>query len=284
MRQLLLEFPLTVTNSLRRPGTGGWLMGHQHLGVLPRSKQWAQVVELISGGAAADDIAAATSKAAEASMIDASNDAAVRHAFWLLTQIPLAARQDDFVSTLRKLGMDVGPAPSLIEISSALMSAIDRKVAASGARSDFGEMAQLCAAESLYAVGGRELSDLFGPTSAQAQSALAGFATVKQFAILSRDYFSRLMRRHLSYYLSRELSNHVGATKRFNSVRAHKAFEDALDGHCREASRIIKEYSGEWFSKHNYEGGIDPGKAGRFVHVAAGKVRDELRYRRGAHA
>jgi len=258
-------------------------MGHQHLGVLPRSKQWTHVVELISGDGGADEIAAAASKAAEASMIDAGNDPAVRHAFWLLTQIPLAARQEHFVSELQRLGMSVGREPSLIEISSALMAAVDRKVAASGNRTDFGEMAQLCAAESLYAVCGRELADLFGPTNAKAQSALASFATVKQFAVLSRDYFSRLMRRHLSYFLSRELSNHVGPSRRFNSVRDHKAFEEALDQHCREASRIIKEFSGEWFSKHTFEGGIDPGKAGRFVHVASKKIRDELRYRRAAH-
>jgi len=104
------------------------------------------------------------------------------------------------------------------------------------------------------------------------KSTIAGFATVKQFAVLARDFFARLTRRHINYYLSRELSKHVGPGRRFSSVREHRLFEDALDLHCREATRVIKEYSGEWLSKHNYEGGVDPAKAGRFVSYAAKKI------------
>ena len=64
-------------------------MGHQHLGNLPRSRKWRQVVDLISGGADVQEIAAATSAAAEHQMIDASNDPGVKHAMWLLAQIPI---------------------------------------------------------------------------------------------------------------------------------------------------------------------------------------------------
>src|SRR5437016_568302 len=78
-------------------------MGHQHLGTLPRSRKWRQVIQLISGGADVQDVAAATSIAAENQMADASNDPAVKHAVWLLTQIPIAARKDDFAVELTKL-------------------------------------------------------------------------------------------------------------------------------------------------------------------------------------
>ena len=67
-------------------------MGHQHLGTLPRSRKWQQVIKLLNGGADVHEIAAATSIAAEQQMSDASDDAAVKHAVWLLTQIPVAAR------------------------------------------------------------------------------------------------------------------------------------------------------------------------------------------------
>ena len=64
-------------------------MGHQHLGILPGSQKWQQVVQLIAGGADVKDIAAATSAAAEDQMQDASNDPAVQHAVWLMTQFRL---------------------------------------------------------------------------------------------------------------------------------------------------------------------------------------------------
>ena len=66
-------------------------------------------------------------------------------------------------------------------------------------------------------------------------------------------------------------------------MREHLIFDEALELHCRQATRVIEEYSGEWLSKHNYEGGIDHVKAGRFVSYASKKIRDELRHRREAH-
>lgn len=258
-------------------------MGHQHLGTLPGSRKWQQVLHLISGGADVKDVAAATSMAAENQMADASNDPVVKHAVWLLTQIPLAARREDFAPELRKLGLRVTDHPTLFEVAAAMTDAVDRYVGKAGGRTDLGEMAQLSAVESLNAVAGRDLPDLFGATPEMTKTALGGLGTVKQFAVLSRDFFSRLSRRQLSYFLSRELSQHVGVNSRFQTIREHRNFEDALDLHCREASRIIKEFSGEWFSKHTYEGGINEAKAGRFAHIAFKKLRDELRHRRDAH-
>jgi hypothetical protein len=57
-------------------------MGHHELGRLSGSRKWRQVIALISGGADVQDVAAATSAAAESQMIDdASKRPAVKHAF-----------------------------------------------------------------------------------------------------------------------------------------------------------------------------------------------------------
>lgn len=257
-------------------------MGHQRLGTLPQSRKWQRVVELVSGGADVRDIASAVSVAAERSMTDAAKDPAIRSAFFLLAQVLLAARKEHFVAELRMLGLRVGAQPSLMEIVSAFTEAVDREVRANGGRTNFGEMVQLAAAESLNAVACRELPTLFGVTTDDVKKALAGLATVKQFGLLSSDFFSRLTRRHLDYYLSRELPKHVGIRKRFQTIREHNEFDKALETHCRETARIVKEFSGEWFSKHTYEGGITPEKARGFVHVAFDKIRRELRVRRNA--
>jgi hypothetical protein len=260
-------------------------MGHQHLGTLPSSRKWQAVIDLISGGANVQAVAAATAVAAEIHLSQASNNMAVRKCVWLLTQIPVAARSDDeFGSELRKLGLAVSDAPTVEEIGSALMQALDAYVANKGQQTDIGEIAQLAAVESLVAVAGREIGDLFGPDATRIKAALRGLGTKNQFSVLARDFFSRLSRRTFDYFLSRELSQHVGVNSRFKTIREHREFEIALDLHCRETSRILEEFAGEWFSKHTYEGGITPLKAGRFAHVAFGKMLDEFRVRRGAHA
>jgi hypothetical protein len=69
-------------------------MGHQRLGTLPRSKLWRDVVELIDHRADVEEVAAATSLAAEQSMIDASQDAALQHAFYLIAKIHARRPQD----------------------------------------------------------------------------------------------------------------------------------------------------------------------------------------------
>lgn len=147
-------------------------------------------------------------------------------------------------------------------------------------------MAQNAVVESLTAIAGRETADLFGSghDPAATRAALSGLATMKQFGILARDFFARLTRRCLDYFLSRELPNHVGLNARFRSHAEFLAFEDALDRHCRETALIVRDFAGEWFSKSTYQGGIDPPKAGGFAHVALDKVLSELRVRHEAHA
>jgi hypothetical protein len=114
------------------------------------------------------------------------------------------------------------------------------------------------------------------------QQAIRSLSTTKQFSTLSREFFSRLSRKYLTYFLSRELSNYVSADGRFSSIDKHAEFSQGLDRYCREASRIIEEFSGGWFSKSIFEGGITEDKAAGFVHVALKKLRAELA--KGDHA
>jgi hypothetical protein len=258
-------------------------MGHIRLGTLPKTKKWNQVVSLIAAGADIERVAAASADAAEHGLERASHDEGLAHAFWLLTQIPQAARQSNFSERLWELGLTVSSKPTLLEIDAAFTRAVDGHVRESSKRSDLGEMAQHAASETLASLAGRELPSLFGPTATDVQQALAKLATSDRFSIVARDFFSRLTSRSLGYFLSRELSKHVGPNKRFAAVSEHGDFNAALDLHCREASRIIKEFSGGWYGKTlQQERQITPVEARKFAHVAFQKLRAELRKRRDA--
>jgi hypothetical protein len=259
-------------------------MGHIRLGTLPKSRKWNQVVGLIAGGADVSHIAAAGADAAEHDLERASHDDALAHAFWLLTQIPQAARQANYSERLRELGLiGLSRAPTLLELLAAFTRAVDEHVREGGKRTDLGEMAQSAAAETLASLAGRELPSLFGPTATDVQRALAKLARSDQFSIVARDFFSRLISRSLGYFLSRELSKHVGRDKRFAAVGDHSDFNAALDLHCREASRIIQEFSGGWYGKTlQHQRQISQDDARKFAHVAFKKLRTELRKRRDA--
>ena len=258
-------------------------MGHIRLHALPKTLKWQEVVGLLDGEGDIDAIAAATSEAAETALKYASDDPALVNAIWLLCQIPLAARSEDFAGSLRELGLKVGDNPSLMEVVSAYSEAVDELVRRdAGTRTDLGEMAQLSGVEVLTLTVGERLPGLFGPSAEDVKTELGKLATTKQFSTLARDFFTRLTERYLSYFLSREIPNHVGGDRRLKTVDDHTEFNRALELHCRQASRIVEEFAGGWFSKTNFEGGITPEKARGFAWVAFKKIRAELRKRRDA--
>jgi hypothetical protein len=257
-------------------------MGHIRLKRLPATRKWRQVVALLADGAPVEDIAGASADAADSALQFARNDPALAHIFWLLTQLPLAARAPDSARATRELGLDVGATPSLMEVVAAFSEAVDRASVGRAGRTDLGEMAQRSAAESLAAVAGADLPSLFGATPDDVRSALGKLAAPDRFARLARDFFARLTRHHLDYYLSRTLSEQVGPRLRLRTIADHSAFDAALEQHCRETSRIVEAFAGGWFSKTHYQGGITPEKAGAFVFVALDKIAKELR-KRGAN-
>jgi len=82
-------------------------MGHIRLGELPRTRKWVQVVGLIEGGAGTAQVANATITAAECGLSLASEDKGLVDTIWLLTQLPLAAKSDNFAESLRRCGLSV---------------------------------------------------------------------------------------------------------------------------------------------------------------------------------
>lgn len=251
-------------------------MGHIRLGRLPRTVKWNQVVSLIDSGASSADIALVALDASRKGLQTASKDPTLIYSVWLLTQIPLAAKGRNFSEELRQRGLEVSPQPTLMEVVGAFTDAVDAYARRQGTRSDLGEMAQLAAVESLTKLAGEKTRSLFGATPEDVQRAVRSFSTTKEFSALGRDFFSKFLGRYLTYFLSRELSNHVGRGQRFANIQEHSAFNQALDVYCRQAARIVKEFAGGWFSKTHYEGGIDLKKAGDFAFVALKKIRSEL--------
>lgn len=258
-------------------------MGHQLLGRLPRSRLWQEVVELISAGADLRGVAAATSAAVEQQMSNAGNEHAIAYSFLLLCRIVTAARTADFDDQLRSLGLRVDR-PTLLRLTTEMISAIDRHVASAGERSDLAEMAELSAAESLNFVAGQQSNDLFGASAERTRVTLAALATDRHFPELARNFFARLTRRQFSYFLTRELSRHVGANSRFRTVREHQLFEDALDRHCWEASRIIEEFAAQWLQRRRFENNLNEVEARGFVFYAFTKIRAEMELRRNDNA
>jgi hypothetical protein len=258
-------------------------MGHIRLGELPRTRKWKQVVGLIEGGAGTEQLATATINAAERSFAVAAKDQGLVEAVWLLAQLPLAAQSEDFARGLRHVGVQVSDDPGLLEVVAGVTEAIDQTLPNNCGRSDMGEMAQMAAAETLTEVIGGRTRGLFETTTADVQKAFAKLGTVKRFGEFCRKFFARLSERCMNFFLSRAMSYHVGEGQRFATLAEQSNFCKAMATHCHEAVRIVEKFSGEWFSKHNWErGGISRKDTAGFTHVAMQKLVRE--FKEGARA
>jgi hypothetical protein len=259
-------------------------MGHIRLGELPRTRKWSQVVGLIEGGAGTAQVANATIHAAEAGLSFAAKDKGVVETIWLLTQLPLAARSDDFSQALQDCGLSVSDSPGLMEIVGAVTDAIDTRMPNCKGRTDLGEMAQMAAAETLTEVIGARTNSLFGTTSEDVQQAFAQLATNKQFSTFAKDFFARFTNKCMNYFLSRALPHNLGEGQRFATLSQQADFTSAVETHCKEAARIVEEFSGGWFSSKNWEtrGNISREDIAAFTGYAMKKLTDELK--QGARA
>jgi len=252
-------------------------MGHLRIRNMFKSRKWREVIDLLELGADVPTIAAKSLEASKSGLQKAANDTGLIYSFWLLTQLPLAAKNDYFAGELRRLGLRVDSnQPTLMEIVGAFSDAVDRHVRREGERSDLGEMAHMAATESLMALVSGKTRSLLDTEAGDVQQAIRSFGTRQQFGQLGRDFIARLTRRFLNYFFSTEFSNHVGRNKRFTNISEHTEFSNALDLHCRQASRIVEEFAGGWFTKTDFEGGITEEKAKRFLHVAMKKFGKEL--------
>ncbi len=253
-------------------------MGHWRLGNPPRTRRWNQLVELLTDGESQfDEIADQSLRAVELGLKNAATDFGLQTAFWLLVQIADSAKRDRFRERLWKCGLTIPDAATPADLTSSFALAVQDKIVRAGRQSDVGDIALASATETLTKCVSETTRDLFDSAPKRVDKSLEKFAGKSGFASLGKEFFSSFSARYLGYLLSRELSNHVGGNNRFRSIANHNEFNKALGLHCRQASRIVEDFSGGWFSKHAWQGKLSLNDVSGFLHVAFKKLRAEFR-------
>ena len=254
-------------------------MGHQRVGSTPQTYRWRDVVGLVAGEGSAAQVVDAVIVAARAGFAGAKHDSGVKHVVWLLAHIVMAARAENFAMELRGLGVLVPAHPTTFELVGPVTDAVDDFLAKSGDRTDFGEMAQWAAAESLAVLLGVNTPQLFDPPAKSVRDAVYDLSTAGGFASVAHELFGRLTRRFLDYHLSRELSCHVGRGRRFGDVHDHGRFLEQLAWTCEQAALVVRDYAGEWYSKAKFTDGVSTKQVMTFVETGFTKMRAELERR-----
>lgn len=199
-------------------------MGHSRLGTLPDTSRWRKLVAAIAGGANVAAVADATMHAAKTGLELADGDEGFKQTFYLLSQVALASREENFSAALNDAGIKVGPAASVLALVGSFTSAIDDHLRETRSRTDVGEMTQLAAAETLTSLLRDRSKTLFGTTEADIKHAIRSYSTNTGYSTQTN-----VMVLHCRANAS---PRRASETRR--EFRGDSAKETARREHCRE--------------------------------------------------
>ena len=140
-------------------------------------------------------------------------------------------------------------------------------------------MAQRAAGEAVGGLLALRTAALFGADADDLRLAIRTLSTRDGFAELGRGFFGRFMGRFLNFYLTRATASDTGG-RRLQQVGDLAAFDNALEAHCHQSARIVRDMCGEWYSSTEFREGINQENVARFMAVAVEKLRAELRVQR----
>jgi hypothetical protein len=239
-----------------------------------------------AAGAAVDEplvqdvelLANRTLEAAEAGLRRAVLDEGLRYTFYLLTQIVLAAREPDWQDRLDRVGIQIDAESDLFDLTVGLQSAIDDHVERGGGATDLSEMAQRAAGEAIAQLAGPRANTLFGDPD-DLRLAMRSLSSREGFAELGRRFFGQFMTRYLNFYLSRATAAETGGA-RLAHLGDVAAVNSALEEHCFQSARVVRDFCGQWYSATEFRQGITEENTTGFMSVALDKLRAELRQQR----
>lgn len=235
-------------------------------------------MDLLRGNATVAEVATAASDAAKGALMAASKDPLFLAVVDLMAHLPHEARGPGYHDAMSE--RNITDLESVQGLLAGVAAAIDAESFRLGFRSDLGEIAQSALLSTLSEEFDRSLTSLFDPTPAEIRNALGRLSYGDNFAGLARGFFAQVVNLTLQYYLSRELSNHIGPSQRFTSDAERVAFDRALHQHAFESARIVEAYAGGWYGKTLWHSdGLTPERIRKFTGYAMTKLRSELERR-----
>lgn len=258
-------------------------MGHTRLGSIPKSKKWTEVVDIfvseIENVQLKEDelkkISSSTIRAANNGLEEVKYDEGLQYSFYLLSQLILKSKTDNWYKELSHLGLNINEKSTALDVEIELHSAIDDYCEANNIHSDISEIAQKAVGSTLSNLVLENSASLFNDHATDIKVALKRYSTVKGFSEVGQKFFGSFLSKYLNFYLSRISASTLGRGL-ITKVNDISNFNHSFENHCYQSAKIIKEFTGEWISKTEFEQGVNQENIGRFLVVSIKKIQAEL--------
>lgn len=254
-------------------------MGHERLGILPRTKVWQIIVGEMAGFAAgkyeASEIAKNTLFNVRKQFYNFENDPSVRASFEFLIQLAHAFQKREPIKYLIDNGILEKEELSLIKLGSAVKKYKPEEVR-SKEYQKFAKQAAIDAINNWYIANIERGRSLFHE-EVDPKEVFLKASGGDGFCEISRLFFSKLTERYLKYFLEREASSVI------RNVRERNRFNEEIENHISDVSRhafetskITESYSAGWFNKHVKDSYPEGKEIKGFLSYAFEKMRAEL--------
>jgi hypothetical protein len=252
-------------------------MGHERVGLLPRTKRWRAIVSAINHLSEKDSDAIA--RLADKTLENVSSrfsklhkDRGVQAAFAYL--IALATSHLPHSGGLASVDTALHENPSPARIVKNLSVWVNRHATSR----EYAEVACRAGADTIVEWT-REQSKqhLLFDDSASVISIWAASSNARGFCQVARSFFAHFTERYLRYFLERE------ASAEFQSLESRQRFDQNLHSHIEdvsqhafETSKITQSFAAGWFNNHVRETRPSDKAIEGFLSIAFGKMQEEL--------
>jgi hypothetical protein len=253
-------------------------MGHIRVGMLPKYPRWTTVMGVLADtDVPTSTVADKVLEGAKETLVSESAQSSISYCIWLLAQLTIAARGDEFKDDIARLGIQVTDDSKAADFLARTSHVATIHLSSLTPRNALNSIAGLTLREVLTSTIGVYANTLFGTGLPEVQQAFRKYSTQRQFSLLVHTYFTVFLRRVLCFIIDKEITNHLGLGKRFEYIEDIESFESSLEAFASQTSRIVDEFSGGWYSKKVWQqGDISESDVKRFVHIALRKLCADL--------
>jgi hypothetical protein len=253
-------------------------VGHERIGVLPRTTRWRKIVaelaKLPSAEANVSELASGTLECVRTRFREIHRDTGVQAAFEFLVGLAVTGGIGDPPSEWSDLLVNFTNNASPLRIAQALRTWVNGREDSL----EYSSIAERAATDAITNWHSRqsEQGSLFG-SSDEVANVWKRASNGAGFCELSRLFFAKFTERYLNYFLEREASAAlptIEARERFREqLRQHV---DQISQHAFETAKITQSFAAGWYNSHARRGRPSRREIERFLSIAFGKMREEL--------
>ena len=254
-------------------------MGHERVGVLPRTKRWREIVYELSLPFMSDSeinaIARQTLSNVRSRYSRLRFDNGVRAAFQFLVYLSALSHEPNPSEELSKYGISVSSEPTPVSLT----RAVHRWVDFNRDSLEYARIAQCAAGDAIaiwHATHEQRQAQLFN-LSREAFEAWQYAGSGSGFCELALTFFAKFTERYLNYFLEREASAVAPSLEERRQIQhSIKGHIEEISKHAFETSKITQSFAAGWFNKHTREGLPSEEAIDGFLAYAFEKMREEL--------